>query len=78
MKNVKIFAAATILTSLLTLSSPGAVRAEADIHTSAPAVVFVQDPDNRMLVRHHFERDEGFWVPGKTDNDPGFYVTIPQ
>lgn len=77
MIKIKLFAMALVLASMLALGNPGMTRA-ANVLEIPPAIVFVQDKDNRMLVKHNFKYDEGMLIPGDMDVDEGFFVSSPE
>lgn len=78
MNKFKVMAAVLLLCSLLIIGQSSAIRAKAsESLPSVPAVVFVQDKNEKMMVSHSFENDERFYIPMGKDTDTGFYVTIP-
>ena len=70
MTKIKIAAAAAVVSSLLMLGSPALSSADA----TPPAVVFVQDEKEKMLVYHDFAGDNGLLIPWDSDVDEGIWV----
>ena len=73
MEKVKYIAAAAGLSALLMLGSPALTSADAEIQMP-PAVGFVQDENERMLVYHNFEGDNGLLIPWDTNVDEGIWT----
>lgn len=77
MKKLKIVFMILAATMLLSVGSPAIAGTQA-AQSMPPAVVFTIDAGNRMLLKHNFDGDGSMYVPGKSVNDPGFYINIPQ
>lgn len=65
-----------IFAAMLSFGNPAVAKTTADVGLP-PAIVLVQDENNKMLVNHNFKNDMQIFVPGGKHNDPGFYVNIP-
>lgn len=76
MRKIKLLLVLIALVSFLSFGTPAATRASGYYETP-PAVVFVQDRNDKMLVRHNFQYDKRIFIPGNTEKDPGFYINIP-
>lgn len=76
MKKIKLILIMIVLAFLLSFGNPVVTGASSSI-ILPPAIVLVQDKNNKMLVKHNFVYDQSIFVPGDTQNDPGFYVNIP-
>lgn len=77
MKTIKLLIMVVAISAALSFGSPAAVRASSVVETP-PAVVFVQDKNNSMLLSHDFKYDNGMLVPVGTNNvDEGFSAQIP-
>jgi hypothetical protein len=76
MNKIKILLVVVLLASVLSFGTPVVTRASENARIP-PAVVFVQDKNDKMLVSHNFSSDERIFVPGDNYNDPGFYIKIP-
>ena len=76
MNKIKLLLAVVLLASVLSFGTPVVSRASGNVGLP-PAVVFVHDRKDEMLVRHNFNFDERIFIPGNTNKDPGFYINIP-
>ncbi|MCX7710743.1 MAG: hypothetical protein N2484_12965 [Clostridia bacterium] len=76
MRKLKIVLAVLMLSCMLVLGNPGTVSAVSRYETP-PAIVLVQDRNNKMLLKHNFIFDDGMLVPGGSANDDGFWVPMP-
>lgn len=75
MKQIKFLLIIAIFAALLSFGNPTVSRASTDTGFP-PAIILVQDENNKMLVNHNFVNDMQLFVPGDTESDPGFYVNI--
>ena len=69
MKKIKILAAAVAISCLLALGAPAVASIQ-----MPPAVVFVQDEKDRIMVNHNFEGDNGLLIPWDMSGDNGFWI----
>lgn len=76
MKNIKLLVVMLAVVSVLAIGAPSATRAS-DYYEMPPAIVLVQDKNDKMMLKHNFESDNGINIPWNTDVDPGFYVQAP-
>jgi hypothetical protein len=76
MNRIKLLLAVVLLASVLSFGTPVVSKASGNVGMP-PAVVFVQDKNNKMLVNHNFNYDKRIFIPGNNYNDPGFYINIP-
>jgi hypothetical protein len=77
MQKIRLLLALFVLTLILSFGTPVVTRASSNIELP-PAIVFVQDRNEKMLVKHNFVFDENIFIPGGTNNDQDFYVNIPE
>ena len=76
MKQIKFLFIIVIFAAMLAFGNPSVTGASANAGMP-PAIVLVQDENNKMLVNHNFVYDTRIFVPGDTESDPEFYVNIP-
>jgi len=73
MKKIKLALTALILFAALAFLQP--MPANADLLASVPpAMVFVKNKEDEMLLKHNFEADNGIYIPWDTSIDEGFFM----
>lgn len=78
MNKTKLILAVILISSILLIGQPAVKTVTASgIFTDVPAVVFVQDKNNKMLINDGFESDNKLYVSIDHDVDIGFYFTVP-
>lgn len=73
MIKIKLFIAAVVVSSMLSFGAP-VVSQTVDVTQMPPAVVFVQDRNDNMILRHNFVHDNRLLVPWDNGVDKGFWV----
>lgn len=63
------------IASILALGSPSIIKAS-NIYEKPPAVVFIQDKDDGMLLNHNFKYDNGMLVNRNSNVDESFWVKV--
>jgi hypothetical protein len=78
MTRAKLIIAVMLLSSMLIMGQPAANTVKAsETYSGAPAVVFVQDKKDKMLINDNFDSDNKFYVRINNGQDKGFYFTVP-
>ena len=80
MKKIKTSAAVLLLSAVLLTGQPGIAQSIRSVALQMPpAVVFIQDKNKKMLIKHSFEEDNALLIPWDLSTiDNGFYVDIPE
>ena len=75
MLKIKLSLIVLALVAVLSAGTPNMAKAS-DAYEMPPAIVFIQDKDEKMLLKHNFVFDQGMMIPGNTDMDKEFFVEV--